>query len=107
MDPNNARLRIELGGIYYQLESYNQALAQFQTAIILKNNYANAYYNLAAGLKKTNQPEEAALAMEKVIELLPESSQSYEQAVEELKEIQILIPEKEESSPSATIEKQP
>ncbi len=46
LDPTNPFLRLDFGGIYYQLNQLDLAQAQFQTAINLKPDFANAYYNL-------------------------------------------------------------
>lgn len=46
LDPNNPQEYINLGGIYYQLNQWTKAQDQFQLAINLKPDYANAYYNL-------------------------------------------------------------
>jgi len=51
LEPNNPALRIELGGIYYQLNELDLAQNQFATAAGLKPNYANAYYNLGHSLE--------------------------------------------------------
>jgi len=46
LDPTNPQEYLTLGGLYYQLGQYDNAIRQFQTAINLKPDYANAYYNL-------------------------------------------------------------
>src|SRR6185369_9076831 len=46
LDPNNPQQYIDYGGVYYQLGNYDEAIRQFQYAITLKQDYANAYYNL-------------------------------------------------------------
>lgn len=52
LDPNNPQQYVELGGVYYQIGQYDEAVRQFQIAIQLKNNYANAYYNLGHALEE-------------------------------------------------------
>jgi tetratricopeptide (TPR) repeat protein len=46
LDPFNPQEYIALGGIFYQLGAYDRAQEQFQKAVDLKPDYANAYYNL-------------------------------------------------------------
>lgn len=46
LDPTNPQEYIALGGLYYQLQQYDNAIRIFQTAVNLKPDYANAYYNL-------------------------------------------------------------
>lgn len=45
LDPNNPQAYLILGGIYYQLARWDDAQRQFQVAINLKPDFANAYYN--------------------------------------------------------------
>lgn len=46
LDPSNPQQYISLGGVYYQLGLWDEAIRQFQLAANLKQDYANAYYNL-------------------------------------------------------------
>ncbi len=52
LNPSNPGLRIELGGIYYQLKQWDLAQNQFTIATQLKQDYANAYYNLGHVLEE-------------------------------------------------------
>ncbi len=52
LDPNNPQQYIDLGGVYYQLGQYDEAARQFQIAINMKKDYANAYYNLGHALEQ-------------------------------------------------------
>ncbi|MBI2074436.1 MAG: tetratricopeptide repeat protein [Candidatus Levybacteria bacterium] len=52
LDPNNPQQYLDLGGIYYQLGQWDNAQRQFQIAINLKADYANAYYNLGHTLEQ-------------------------------------------------------
>lgn len=51
LDPYNPNLYIQLGGIYYQLGLYEQAQNNFQIAVNLKGDLANARYNLGHALE--------------------------------------------------------
>lgn len=102
LDPSNPQLRLELGGIYYQLKSYDQALINFQNAIQLKNDYANAWYNLSHTYKEKQQNQEAYSAMQNVLQIISQDSSDYEQANQELEELKKLLPtETTETTPSA------
>ncbi len=46
LDSANPQEYLTLGGIYYQLGQYDNAIRQFQIAVNLKPDYPNAYYNL-------------------------------------------------------------
>ncbi|MBP9690663.1 hypothetical protein KBD81_01140 [Candidatus Woesebacteria bacterium] len=47
LDPRNPTLRLELGGIYYLFQNYDEAQNMFEQAVSLKQDWANAHYNLA------------------------------------------------------------
>lgn len=58
LDPLNPRLRIALGGIYYQLGAYDLAQQQFQLAVNMKPDFANAYYNLGHAFEAKGGPSD-------------------------------------------------
>ncbi|PJC33876.1 hypothetical protein CO051_00810, partial [Candidatus Roizmanbacteria bacterium CG_4_9_14_0_2_um_filter_39_13] len=47
LDPRNPLLRLDLGGIYYLFENYDEAQKLFEQAVSLKPDWSNAHYNLA------------------------------------------------------------
>ncbi len=85
LDPANAPLRVEYGGLLYQLSDLAKdqatkdqllgaAIQQFQTAVQLKTDYANAYYNLSKALEKGGNLSGAYTALERAVaSLSPES----------------------------------
>lgn len=76
LEPNNPALRIELGGIYYQLQEYDLAQNQFQVAVSLKQDYANAYYNLGHTLEEKGQLAAALQQYQIVRQLVANDEQS-------------------------------
>jgi tetratricopeptide (TPR) repeat protein len=70
LDSNNPQQYIDYGGVYYQLGNYDEAIRQFQFAITLKNDYANAYYNLGHALEMKNNYEGAMQAYQTVRQLV-------------------------------------
>ncbi len=70
LDPNNPQEYINLGGIYYQLGLFDQAQQQFQIAVSLKPDYANAYYNLGHALENQGKLTEALAQYQNVKTLL-------------------------------------
>lgn len=72
LDPNNPQQYISLGGIYYQIQQWDEASRQFQLAVQLKPDYANAYYNLGHALesKGDSQSLEQALSMYQTVKQL-------------------------------------
>lgn len=85
LDPVNPVLRLDLGGVYVGIKDYNSALQQFTTAVTLKPNYANGYYNLANVLKLKGNSKEAKAALQNVLDLLPSTSSEYQKVTEEIK----------------------
>jgi len=96
LDPASPTLRIEYGGLLYQLalaqkedkakqSSYlAQAQNEFQTAIQLKPDYANSYYNLAKLLESVGDFNNAYLVLQKAISLLGPDNPNLGKATSEL-----------------------
>jgi len=93
LDPANPRLRLELGGLLYSLEQYNQAVTHFSEAIQLKPDFTNAYYNLSNAYQQLNQPLEAYQAMEQVASLISPDSPDFTKAQEELANLKTKLPQ--------------
>lgn len=100
--PNNPLLRIELGGLLFSLKQYPDANLLFQQAAELKPDLPNAYYNLANGLRAAGNLEQAKLAYQKTLSLLPANSDDYTKANQELEAL-----EKEITAAAMTKDKEP
>lgn len=87
LNPNNPRLRLDLGSIYYATGDYISAASSFRQATILKPDYANAYYNFALSLKKLEDYASAKKAFEITQTLVEPESQDYELIAAEIKSI--------------------
>jgi tetratricopeptide (TPR) repeat protein len=59
LDPNNPNNWLNLGGIFYGFNKYPEAENNFRQAVKLKNNLANAHYNLALALLQQKKYEGA------------------------------------------------
>lgn len=59
LDPNNPNEYLTLGGIYYQLKMWDDAVRQFQIAVNLKPDFANAHYNLGHALENKGDLQNA------------------------------------------------
>jgi len=108
-DPQNPTYRVGLGGVYYSLKKYDDALKFFEQAISLKPDWPNANYNYAwANFQKTNYPQ-AVNAMQNVLSLLdPKLNKAdYEKVQKELDEFKKMLPkeEKEATKPSNSEDK--
>lgn len=88
LDPSNPQEYIALGGIYYQLGQYDNAIRQFQTAIALKSDYANAYYNLGHAYEQKQDTQDALAAFQVVKQLVATSPQNESQITGEINALQ-------------------
>lgn len=116
LDPGNPSLRLEYGGLLYQLGQaskdqdkqisfYSRAQSEFQTAIQLKPDYANAYYNLAKLLESVKDYANSATIMQKAISLLGPDNPDLNKANGELEAIKTKVPKATpvaSAKPSAT-----
>ncbi len=101
LDNTNPQLRVDLGGLLFSLRRYEEAIDQFKQAIVLKPDYANAYYNLSNAYKNTNQPIQAYAAMQNVVKLIDPNSADYEKALTELNDLQKALPQQAQSATAA------
>ncbi len=68
--PNNPEYRLNLGGVYFLLKKYDEAIRSFEEAIKIKPDWANAYYNLAWAYHEKGNKKQAVANMEKTVSLL-------------------------------------
>ena len=88
LDPINPNLRISLGGVYYALGRYDEAIDAFKLAVLSKPDLANAHYNLAIAYRDKKDYDNAITEMNNVISLLPVDSTDYNLAKSTLEAIQ-------------------
>lgn len=74
LDPSNPTYRLGLGGVYYLLGRYADAVKLFEQATSLKPDWPNAYYNLAWAYFQNQEFDKAAAAMQNVINLVDKNS---------------------------------
>jgi len=110
LDPANPRLRVEFGGLLQQLSGTTKeetikntlvarAAQEYQTAINLKADYANAYYNLAKILEGAKDYTNAYSAMQKTLSLLGPDSTDLTRVTSELETLKAQLP-KPSASPT-------
>jgi tetratricopeptide (TPR) repeat protein len=87
LDPVNPNLRIALGGVFYSLKSYDDAISMFRQAADLKPDLANAHYNLAAAYREKKEYALALSEMQAVVQLVDKTSPDFTKASEELEEL--------------------
>ena len=99
LDPQNANYRLDLGGVYYLVKDYDQALRQLEQAIALKPDWPNAYYNLAWVYYQKKDYQKAVEQMNKVITLLDKNKDAsdYQKAQKELEEFKLKLLEEKSS----------
>jgi len=102
VDAVNPSLRIDLGGVYYLLGKYDQAIRLFQQAAELKSDYANAYYNLSHAYQQKKDVVTAFDYMRQALSLTKSDSADYTKAKGELEELSKQLPVNE-ASKAATI----
>lgn len=103
LDPQNPRIRIGIGGVYYLLGRLDDAQNAFSKAILLKPDYANAYYNLAWTYNKQGKYDKAIETMEKVLARLPAGSESYNQVQRDLQTFQQNRSPKSQNQPQVDV----
>ncbi len=96
-DPQNPIYRLNLGGLYYSLGNYEEAVKLFEQAVILKPDWANAHYNLAWADYQRQNYQRAVSGMQNVLSLLnPQKDKAdYEKAQKDLEEFKKKIPKEE------------
>ncbi len=70
LDPSNPSYRLRLGGIYFLLGQYQDAVRFFEQTTQLKPDWPNAYYNLAWAYFQSQQYDKATAAMKNVTDLV-------------------------------------
>ncbi len=88
VDPSNPQLWLQLGGVYYTLQQYDQAVRVFQRVTELKPDFANAYYNLASAHLQRKETVQAYQAMQRTVALLEAGSADFVKAQEELAKLE-------------------
>ncbi|HUD09393.1 MAG TPA: tetratricopeptide repeat protein [Patescibacteria group bacterium] len=99
LDPANPQGYITLGGIYYQLGTWDKALAQFQQAAALKPDFPNAYYNIAHTLIQQGDLKGALTQLQTVQSLVKNDPTNLAKVNGEIKQLQAQI---SQGTPSST-----
>lgn len=93
LDPYNPNLYIQLGGIYFQLRQWDNAQNQFQVAINLKRDFANAYYNLGHTFEEKGDLTSALNAYQIVKQLSADNKDNLARIEEEIKTLEARLGE--------------
>lgn len=101
-DPLNPALRVNVGGIYYSIKNYDQAIRFFSDAANLKPDYANAYYNLAIALRDKGDLQNAKAVAQQAVKVLSEkkNTQDYKTATALLNELNVKVADSKVQTPN-------
>jgi O-antigen ligase/tetratricopeptide (TPR) repeat protein len=101
-DPFNPVLRLNVGGVYYSVRAYDLAIRFFSDAIVLKPDYANAYYNLSVAYRDKGDLNTAVQAGQQMLTLIDPKSPDYQTAQDYLKDLQTKASGGTTDNPEAT-----
>lgn len=90
VDPN---LRIILGGVYYALGRYDEAIDSFKLAALAKPDLANAHYNLAVAYRDKKDYTNALAEMNTTLTLVDNKSADYKTVKDEIDKLEPLVKE--------------
>lgn len=107
LDPANPQQYINLGGIFYQLQQWDQAQNQFQIAIQLKPDFANAYYNLGHSLESKGDLQGALIQYQGVRSLMQNDPENAKKIDEEIAALQKKIGSNQQSGTQTTSSQTP
>ncbi|HYK08616.1 MAG TPA: tetratricopeptide repeat protein [Candidatus Eisenbacteria bacterium] len=91
LDPSNPQEYLTLGGLYYQLGQYDNAIRFFQQAITLKQDYGNAYYNLGHAYEAKGDLQNALAQYQIVKQLTANDKQNNDRITAEINALQAKI----------------
>ncbi|QQG44299.1 MAG: tetratricopeptide repeat protein [Candidatus Roizmanbacteria bacterium] len=100
LDPQNPIYRLNLGGVFYSLNNFDEALKIFEQSTALKPDWSNAHYNLAWAAYQKGDYQRAVNEMQSVLSLLnPKKDEAdYKRAQSEIDEFKKKLPKEEESA---------
>ncbi len=101
LDSLNPRLRVSYGGFLFALGRFEEAARQFEIAVNLKPDYANAWYNWAHASKQQGKLEVAIARLEQAANLIDRDLPDYERVQEELAQWREELGEQEIEEPAA------
>lgn len=83
-DPVNPTTQLELGGLLFASNRFDDADRIFEKVVTLKSDFANGWYNWAYSAKKLNKLDYAVSRLTQAVALVPTTSGDYEKASKEL-----------------------
>lgn len=102
LDPSSPQEYITLGGLYYQLQQYDNAIKAFSSAINLKPNFSNSYYNLGHAYEQKGDLTDALAQYQIVAQLVSGNKTNSDQINTEIGNLQKKIKQQGNTGTSAT-----
>ena len=93
--------------MYYQLGAYDDAIRQFQLAINLKKDYANAYYNLGHALEMKGDLQNALASYQAVRTLVSSNKENVARIDADIAALQKKAEEKDKTVEATSPDVQP
>lgn len=94
LDPINPNVRVALGGVYYGLKRYEEAIDVFRLATSAKPDFANAHYNLAIAYRDNGQYDKALTELTGTLTLVQKDSNDYKAIQKEIENVKSKAPQK-------------
>ncbi len=94
LDPINPNVRVALGGVYYGLKRYEEAIDVFRLATSAKPDFANAHYNLAIAYRDNGQYDKALAELTGTLSLVQKDSTDYQAIQKEIENVKSKAPQK-------------
>lgn len=103
-NPTDPQLRVALGGVLLSQKQFEQALAVFEQAISVNQNYANSYYNAAQALISLRRFQDAQIALQSVLNLVEPNSEDFTKVTAELEQLQAMIDQVKDNAATPSAE---
>lgn len=107
LDPYNPVLRVDVGGVFYNAKDWENAITSFQTAVNIKPDYANGYYNLALAYEQDNRLKEALRAIQATVQHVEANSADYSIAQQKLDDLTKKAQQANRAEPKTTAGTEP
>jgi tetratricopeptide (TPR) repeat protein len=102
LNPIDTNLRVSLGGVYFALGDYDNAIDALKLAVLTKPDFANARYNLAVAYREKGEINKAIAEMTNVLSLVDKDSQDWQTAKKELDALEAKKPAEKGSTTPTT-----
>ena len=84
LDSMNPLLKLDLGGLLYAANRFDEADRVFEQTVTVKPDFANAWYNWAYSAKQNGRLADAVARLTQAVALVPKDSGDYSKASAEL-----------------------